>query len=145
MKSPFPGMDPYIESCGLWADFHLSLISQIHGALADAAPERYFVRAGERSYHVLIESEGKSEHPFTPDVKITAPEDGKKPKKRAGGVAVVEPTTENEPLTLRACIEEEHREAFVEVYEADPKQRLVTTIEVLSPSNKHPNTKGWKL
>ncbi len=21
MKSPFPGMDPYIDACGLWEDF----------------------------------------------------------------------------------------------------------------------------
>ena len=26
MKSPFPGMDPYIESCGLWEDFHYGLV-----------------------------------------------------------------------------------------------------------------------
>lgn len=143
MKSPFPGMDPYIESCGLWGDFHFSLIAQIHQALADAIPERFFVRAGERSYHVLIESEGKAEHPFTPDVKITTPESGKKSKKKSDGVAVAEPTTEENPLTLRAFIAEEHREAFVEIYENDPVLRLVTTIEVLSPSNKRPGTEGW--
>ena len=146
MKSPFPGMDPYIESCGfLWGDFHLSLIAQIHQALADAAPQRYLVRAGERSYHVLIESEGKAERPFIPDVKITTPESGKMPKKKSSGVAVEEPATEEGPLTLRAFLAEEHREAFVEIYEADPEQRLVTTIEVLSPSNKRPGTEGWNL
>jgi hypothetical protein len=46
---------------------------------------------------------------------------------------------------MRAFIEKEHREAFVEIYEAEPEQRLVTTIEVLSPSNKRPNTPGWDL
>jgi hypothetical protein len=84
-------MDPYIEGCGLWEDFHLDLISEIKYALAEAAPERYLVRSGERSY------------------------------------------------------EEEHREAFVEIYEATPSQRLVTCIEFLSPSNKRPNTPGWDL
>ena len=34
MKSPFPGMDPYIEACGLWGDFHHDLISEIKYALA---------------------------------------------------------------------------------------------------------------
>ena len=91
MKSPFPGMDPYIEVCGLWGDFHHNLISEIQHALAEAAPEHYLVRAGERSY------------------------------------------------------EEEHHEAFVEIYEATPEQRLVTCIEVLSPSNKRPHTPGWDL
>jgi hypothetical protein len=48
-------------------------------------------------------------------------------------------------VTLRAFIEDEHRERFVEVYETIPEQRLVTCIEVLSPSNKRPGTAGWDL
>jgi hypothetical protein len=95
MRSPFPGMDPYIEACGLWGDFHHDLISEIKHALAQAAPERYLVRAGERSYVVLVE--------------------------------------------------DEHREAFVEIYEATPEQRLVTSIEILSPSNKRPRAPGYDL
>ncbi len=63
MRSPFPGMDPYIEARGLWGDFHHDLISEIKYALAQAAPERYLVRAGERSYVVLVEEDGKSSHP----------------------------------------------------------------------------------
>ena len=39
MKSPFPGMDPDVEACGLWADFHNHLIEKIGERLADAAPE----------------------------------------------------------------------------------------------------------
>ena len=145
MKSPFPGMDPYIESCGLWGDFHGHLIERIHERLAEAVPERYLVRTGERSYHVVVESDEKIERPFVPDVKITAPERGKKAKKPSGGVAVVEQVETGEPATLRAFIAEEHREAFVEIYEDDPELRLVTTIEVLSPSNKRPGTEGWEL
>ena len=71
MKSPFPGMDPYIEACGLWGDFHHNLISEIQNALAKAVPERYLVRAGERSYIVLVEEEGKASRPFVPDVSVT--------------------------------------------------------------------------
>src|SRR5262249_10895298 len=41
--------------------------------------------------------------------------------------------------------EDEHREKFVEIYETDPEMRLVTTIEVLSPSNKRAGTPGWDL
>jgi hypothetical protein len=94
MKSPFPGMDPYIEACGLWGDFHSHLIEKISEKLADVAPERYVVRTGERRYVVL---------------------------------------------------QDEHREAFVETYEMSPDLRLVTSIEVLSPSNKRPGTEGWEL
>ncbi len=46
---------------------------------------------------------------------------------------------------MRAFVQEEHRETFVEIYEASEGQRLVTSIEVLSPSNKRPGTEGWEL
>jgi len=91
----------------------------------------------------LMGSDEKADRAFIPDVKITTPESGKKPKKKAGGVAVAERHYELEPVTLRAFIAEEHREGFVEIYEDDPELRLVTTIEVLSPSNKAFGTEGW--
>ena len=62
-----------------------------------------------------------------------------------GGTALAEPTGESEPITLRPFIQEEHREAFIEIYEANPGPRLVTSVEVLSPSNKRPGTQGWEL
>jgi hypothetical protein len=144
MKSPFPGMDPYIEACGLWGDFHTHLVERISVKLADAVSERYLVRAGERSYVVLIESEGKKSYPFYPDVSVTAPRRRKKTPKK-GGAALAETADEAEPVTMRPFIQEEHREAFVEIYEATPDQRLVTSLEVLSPSNKRPGTEGWDL
>lgn len=144
MPSPFPGMDPFIEACGLWESFHINLVSHIAIALADAAPERYVVRSGERSYLVLVQSEGKSSYPFLPDVTITTPRGRKKGGKK-GGTAVAEPPAKTKPHVLRAFVEEEHREAFVEIYETGPEMRLVTSIEVLSPSNKRPNSEGWDL
>jgi hypothetical protein len=144
VKSPFPGMDPFIEACGLWGDFHSHLIEKIGEKLADVAPEHYLVRTGERSYVVLVESEGKKSYPFLPDVTITAPRARKKTSKK-GSTALAEPVGEAEPVTMRAFIQEEHRESFVEIYEASAGQRLVTSIEVLSPSNKRPGTEGWEL
>jgi hypothetical protein len=143
MKSPFPGMDPYIEAQGLWENFHYLLIAHIQQQLASVVPESYFVRTAERSYHVLMGRDEKVDRPFTPDVKITTPERGKKPRKKKGGVAVAERAYELEPVTLRAFVTEEHREGFIEIYEDDPELRLVTTIEVLSPSNKTFGTEGW--
>ncbi len=144
MKSPFPGMDPYIEACGLWGDFHSHLIEKIGEKLADLAPEHYLVRSGERSYVVLVESEGKKSHAFLPDVSVTAPRRRKKAQKK-GGTALAETIGETEPVTMRPFVQEEHRESFIEIYEASEGQRLVTSIEVLSPSNKRPGTEGWDL
>lgn len=144
MPSPFPGMDPYIEACGLWADFHNHLIEQIAWQLADVTPERYIVRTGERSYLVLVESEGKASHPFLPDVSVTTPRGRKKGGKK-GGTALAEPDIQAKPHVLRAFVTEEYREKFLEIYETEPEMRLVTSIEVLSPSNKRPGTEGWDL
>jgi hypothetical protein len=138
-------MDPYIEACGLWGDFHNHLVEQISQQLADTAPARYLVRTGERSYLVLVESEGKEAYPFLPDVSITAPKNPDKPPRKKGGAAVAEPEGSTEPIELRAFIEEEHRETFVEIYETTPERRLVTTLEILSPSNKRPDGPGWDL
>lgn len=60
MKSPFPGMDPFIEACGLWEDFHSHLIEAIADTLSAEVPEKYVVRTGERAYVVVAESEGNS-------------------------------------------------------------------------------------
>lgn len=143
MKSPFPGMDPYIEACRLWEDFHNHLIEQIGRGLADVVPDRYLVRTGERSFIVLEESDGSAHHAFLPDVRVTTSRRGK--RDRSGGTAVAEPARIGEPITMRAFIADEHRERFVEIYDTDPEQRLITTIEVLSPSNKQPGTPGWDL
>jgi Protein of unknown function (DUF4058) len=144
MKSPFPGMDPYIETSGLWEDFHNHLVEKIGERLADAAPDRYLVRTGERSYVVLAESESKKSYAFLPDVSVTTARRRGKAAKRTG-TAVAEPDGETEPVTMRPFIQTEHREAFVEIYEAGPDRRLVTCVEVLSPSNKRPGTEGWEL
>jgi hypothetical protein len=136
-------MDPYIEACGLWEDFHGHLIERIAESLADAVPDRYLVRTGERSYMLLVESEGKTSHSFLPDVSVTGRR-GHKRSARKSTAAVAEPADGVEPVDMRAFIEEEHRESFVEIVEAGPQRRLVTTVEVLSPSNKQPNTVGWE-
>ena len=100
MKSPFPGMDPYIEACGLWDDFHSHLIEKIV-ELADLAPEHYLVRTGGRSYVVPLGSEGKESYPFLPDVSMTAPRNRKKcPRK--GGTAFAEPAGDAGPVIMRA-------------------------------------------
>lgn len=143
MSSPFPGMDPYIEERGLWEDFHKHLTEKISDQLADLSPLRYLVRTGERAYIVLVQSDAKDSHPFQPDVSVTTPRSRKKSPGK-GGVAVAETPADVEPFTLRAFIEQEHRERFIEIYEDEPDKRLVTCIEVLSPSNKRPGSTGWE-
>ena len=72
MNSPFPGMDPYIESCGMWEDFHADLLSEIKASLANSIPNRYLVRMGERAYVVLMppDEAGVTRHMAQGDVSI---------------------------------------------------------------------------
>jgi hypothetical protein len=142
MKSPFPGMDPYIEDRGLWPDFHTKLIGEIERSLAARIPERYFVQTGERSYIVLAGTDGKEEKTFYPDVGVGVGQ-RERPPEAAGEVAVAEPAADT-AVTMRAFIDEHFRENFIEIYEADPDMRLVTCIEVLSPSNKRRGSEGWE-
>ena len=45
---------------------------------------------------------------------------------------------------MRALVETEFRESFIEIREVHPNRKLVTTIEILSPANKRLNTTGWQ-
>jgi len=144
MKSPFPGMDPYIEDRGLWGDFHTKLIGEIERSLAPRLPERYFVQTGERAYVVLAGANGKEERRFYPDVGIGAAQQRERGPEVQAGVVLAEPAAEIATVTMRAFIDEHFRENFIEIYETDPEVRLVTCIEVLSPSNKRRGTEGWE-
>src|SRR5262245_51076705 len=141
MRSPFPGMDPYIEASRLWGDFHGDLIREIKVSLTGAVPERYLVRSEMRSYLVLADEEGKLEHSLIPDVKVTGPTG----REGEAATAVAEPETDAEDVAMQAFAVEEFRENFIEIYEAAEQEQLVTVIEVLSPSNKRPGTRGWNL
>jgi hypothetical protein len=145
MNSPFPGMDPYIEACGLWEDFHDTLVIGIRSTLARTVPDRYLVRSGERAYIVLEPGEphtGTYEHRAQSDVAVLVEE--KASASSAATAVLPETEAEDSPITMRAITGTEYHEAFVEIRTADPQQQLVTTIEVLSPSNKRFGSPGWQ-
>jgi hypothetical protein len=139
-------MDPYIEVSGRWEDFHTKLIGELERNLAAAVPERYFVDVAQRSYVVLAGIDEKDSHLFKPDVGLLTPHrQAQANPPTGGGTAIAEGTT-TEEVTARAFIDERYRENFIEIYEEDGEQaRLVTSIELLSPSNKRRNTEGWEV
>ncbi len=54
MRSPFPGMDPYLESPALWSDFHASFITYWRDALIDCLPDNYEARISWKVYHLQL-------------------------------------------------------------------------------------------
>jgi hypothetical protein len=146
MRSPFPGMDPYIEACHLWEDFHPNLIGEIQRALAAVLPDRYFVRAGERSYVALTVDDEETERSFLPDVAVASRgRSARKPRKTKEAAPAPAARGHAVPVLIPALIKGEYREPFLEIRQVDPGHKLVTGIEVLSPSNKRPHTRGWRL
>src|SRR5882724_7706347 len=51
MNSPFPGMDPYLETPALWSDFNASFITYWRDALIDCLPSNYEARIIEEETH----------------------------------------------------------------------------------------------
>lgn len=146
MGSPFPGMDPYIEVSHLWEDFHSKLIGEIERALSARVPDRYVVRTGERSYVALaqVDDEGE-ERVFLPDVTVASRRGPARAERKSKGSGRVAARGEPGVVIMRALVKTEYREPFLEIRQVDPEHKLITGIEVISPSNKRPNTKGWRL
>lgn len=44
VPSPFPGMDPYLESPDIWPDLHDALAGEIRGVLNRTLPSPYYAR-----------------------------------------------------------------------------------------------------
>jgi hypothetical protein len=140
-------MDAYIEACHLWEDFHHDLILEIKSVLAPLLPPRYVVRAGERTYLVMSSPEGeKQEHRSWSDVTVASIPVAPTPASTASpSLATTASEDEEPPVSLQALVETEYREVFLEIRQPPPTKKVVACIEVLSPSNKRPRTRGWRL
>src|SRR5262249_33952686 len=55
MPSPFPGMDPYIETPELWSDFHNNLASEMQAQLNRRIQPHYFARLTPYVTYEVIE------------------------------------------------------------------------------------------
>jgi len=150
MNSPFPGMDPFIEACHLWDDFHHDLISEIKNAVAPVLPKRYVVRAGERSYVMLTAKNGVDEYGMQADLTVAQKSSGSsEPRTIVSGpsdtsTSVLEAADiDSKPITMVAVSRTDFHEGFLEIREAYGDRQVVTTIEILSPSNKRFGSEGW--
>lgn len=142
MKSPFPGMDPFIEATlGLRGDFHDKLIGDIERELSARVPEHYAVRLSTRNY-VVVEEDPAKFH-MRPDISIERRHAENAVHSASESSVAAGTATISTPVVMHAPLEVEYRETFIEIYGARPERNLVTGIEVLSPSNKRPGTPGW--
>lgn len=135
MPSPIPGMDPFLEDPAVFSDLHDNLIAELRNALNAQLPPPYYASSASRFW---IEP---SQRRVGPDVNVLRPE-------RPGSGAVSPPpvaTAVARPPVVVRVPREELRETYLDIYAKPGNERLVTTIEVLSLTNKTTGGEGRAL
>jgi Protein of unknown function (DUF4058) len=125
MPSPFPGMDPYLETT-YWMNTHQQLCSEIARQLAPKLRPRYVAMTSERFVLEEPEEVMVTISRGLPDVGITARSKG--PNGATGSSVAA-------PLQLATIMPTSIPHVTVEIRDVKQKE-LVAAIEVLSPTNK---------
>lgn len=125
MPNPFPGMDPYLEG-PLWSTVHSNLIEEIARQLAPKLRPKYLALTNQR---IVVAAPDPIE--FTSQTRY--PDVGVYSDQSAGTVTL--PEQHVAPLVMEYLVPEEQPQTFLEIRDA-AQRRLVTAIEVLSPTNK---------
>jgi hypothetical protein len=126
MKSPFPGMDPYLERH--WEDVHTRLIGYIADALQPQLSEDLVARMEEKVY---VEDESGKQQLRKPDVRVVEFPTRWDPASGQASTAVLD-----EPISLEP-VGDPIRQRSVLIYDS-VGHKIVTAIGVLSPWNKSP-------
>lgn len=128
MPSPFPGMNPYLERPERWVDFHQTYLIALRAALAPLVAPAYFTSVEHR---ISVQDDGDLDDDglrFVADATVAS--------KRPGRPAAAATATLAAPVTVRLPeYVRKRRTPYLAVYDRD-RSRVVTVIELLSPSNK---------
>jgi len=124
--NPFPGMNPFFEQ--QWQDAHTMLIAYLRDALQERLPADLTARAEEEAASI---GAGERATTYRPDVQVREPWALKEP-----AIAEVTPPLPAAPATepIRVFLDDEAVERWLEI--RDTTGRLITVLELLSPSNK---------
>jgi hypothetical protein len=124
-------MDPYLEHPSEWPGVHDSLIALMRLALADAVGPEFFVGSETAVYIVTPDDIGRDY--VRPDLFLVEVAARDRPAPAPG---VIKP-----PVLVRPQFPIEIRQSYLEIRDRAGR-RVVTTIDLLSPVNKAPNSTG---
>ena len=127
MPGPFPGMDPYLERH--WGDVHTRLIVLSSMQLRPQLPGDLRARIEEQ---VTVTTDDDDVVDYQPDVRVIERPDVA-PREEEGGVAVQVETAEKFIIALQ---HDPETERSVQIIDRSSGDRVVTTIEFISPWNK---------
>ena len=125
--SPFPGMDPYLESPDLWPDVHSRLMNIFAEQLMPLLAPKY-VAALETQ--LVIDQVSQNFSMAVPDVTITQTKIDNLADDHDTAVAIAPA-----PVRLRVPLSEPIRVTTLHIKRVEDK-KLVTVLELLSPINK---------
>ncbi len=129
MPSPFPGMNPYLESPELWTEVHHRLISAIAAAIESTLPPNYRVAIEKRIYNQVPED---SILVGIPDVSVVS---RRSTTESPTATLIATPQGVSDAMTVTLPMPEEVRESYLEIRDMATGE-VITAIEILSPTNK---------
>lgn len=133
MPSPFPGMNPYLEQTAVWHSFHEQFLPYCQEALVPQVRPRYLVKLDE---HVYLHERTAGERAFLGRADASVTGTGRSPG-HAGSAAATALLDAPAVARLAPVPVDAVRELFLEIRDRSDR-RVVTVIELLSPSNKAP-------
>lgn len=128
MKTPFPGMNPYLEAPHLWEEVHTNLIVGMRRYLTELLRPHYRVAIEQRVY--LTPLPPPDDLIGKPDV-LLYPTEGAAVAVAAPPITLIEAKVGFIPMPDN----DETRERYLEIRAVDTHE-VITVIELLSPSNK---------
>jgi Protein of unknown function (DUF4058) len=134
MPSPFPGMDPYLETPDRWCNVHSNLATEIQAQLAPLIRPRYYADQEPRFvYDTGLDI--TTRHQALPDVSVL---ESPRPAEVVQSAVAIAPAPIEVLLTTDAP--EKLNSVVIRTVEDDV---LVTAIEILSFVNKRPGHAAW--
>jgi hypothetical protein len=127
MPSPFPGMNPYLEQDDAWEDFHPNFILRSQEALNAQIGANYVVKVEVR---LLLHERSAEERRFFGIADVGVSEKAQRAASSASAALEA-------PLQLQLPAVEMEKQRFLEIRDRR-NRRVVTVIELLSPTNKSP-------
>src|SRR2546426_8616393 len=108
MRSPFPGMDPYLERPGVWETFHSTLATMIMGALNRQIRPKYIAQIELQVY--LHERSAAERGTAWPDVAVAK-------RRGARGTTLVVAEAEDPPAVVRLPAVEVRKQKMVKIFD----------------------------
>jgi hypothetical protein len=135
MPSPFPGMDPYLEALSVWPGFHHKFAAELSTELNSILPAPYYADLEMREEMGILEEHGAKSWIVPAVTIVRRPHPPQEPD--GGSTAVLTRTRREVSKWIEFEIRTDPiRHHFVEIRDSLRGHKLITLIEILSPSNK---------